>query len=261
MSIGSFICKIFGRFNEGISEEEMIEDSSEYEEYREDFHKEAEMIALQSQINPHFLYNTLDSIRSEALINDQDEIADMVEALSSFFRYIISQKGELVTLREEIQSIENYFKIQKYRFGDKIDLKIEWGDNYEDIKNYAIPKLVLQPIVENAIYHGLEPKRGHGLVTVSMDMTRAYLIIVISDDGVGMTIEALKRIRQFISLDSLKATGKHKKRGSLALRNVNQRIQLNYGANYGLNLKSMPEMGAEVEITLPLIKTGDLDEG
>ena len=126
--------------------------------------KTSEYLALQNQINPHFLYNTLEGIRAEAVISGVDTIAEMTEALATYFRYTISQVDNLVTLEEELANVENYYYIQKFRFGDRLDLMIRYDceDEYS-VLQCQIPKLTLQPIVENSIYHGLEQKmeKGH----------------------------------------------------------------------------------------------------
>ena len=123
-----------------------------------DFNKrQAQYLALQNQINPHFLYNTLESIRGEALIAGLDGVADMTEALAKFFRYTITNIENLVTVQDELDNCETYFLIQKYRFGDRLQLHIDYdGEDWEDIMSCKIPKLTLQPILENSIIHGTE---------------------------------------------------------------------------------------------------------
>ena len=132
--------------------------------------KQAEYLALQNQINPHFLYNTLEGIRSEALISGLDSVAEMTEALATFFRYTISQVEHLVTLEDELANVENYYYIQQFRFGDKLALSIEYEHDddldHPDILRCRLPKLTLQPIVENSIYHGIERKIGQGSLTI-----------------------------------------------------------------------------------------------
>ena len=126
--------------------------------------KQAELNALQSQINPHFLYNTLDSIRGCALMADMDEIADMTEALSTFFRYTISNTGAPVTLEDEVENVQNYIAIQHFRFGDRIQLAVEIDDPL--LLECHMPKMVLQPVVENAVLHGLEKISRRGLILI-----------------------------------------------------------------------------------------------
>ncbi|MFT4004581.1 MAG: histidine kinase [Lacrimispora sp.] len=152
--------------------------------------KQAEYLALQNQINPHFLYNTLEGIRSEALIEGVDSIAEMTEALATFFRYTISNVDHLVTLEDELANIENYYYIQQFRFGKKLQLNIQYAFSDEldemDILQYRLPKLTLQPVVENSIYHGIERKIGKGHLIIKISVTDSRLIIKVSDDGLGM---------------------------------------------------------------------------
>ena len=127
--------------------------------------RQAQYLALQNQINPHFLYNTLESIRGEAIIAGLDSVADMTEALARFFRYTITKVENLVSVEEELDNCETYFGIQKYRFGDRLQLHIDYDiAEYEKIMNCRIPKLTLQPILENSIIHGVELKVGDSAV-------------------------------------------------------------------------------------------------
>ena len=158
--------------------------------------KQAKIAALQSQINPHFLYNTLECIRSEALLYECDSIARMAKALAAFFRYSISNKENIVTIRDELRNIENYFLIQSYRFENKFALEINVEDDRKEVGNYLIPKLSLQPIVENAIFHGLETKAENGKVTIRIYTTDQELVVVISDNGTGIDWDTLVSMRQ-----------------------------------------------------------------
>ena len=219
--------------------------------------KQAKLSALQSQINPHFLYNTLECIRSEALLYDCDSIARMAKALASFFRYSISKKENIVTLREEFNNIENYFLIQSYRFDDKFSFEILAAPEDREAYSCLIPKLSLQPIVENAIFHGLETKPDKGKVTIRVEMTEKNVIIIVSDDGVGIGREELERMRDSLK-NSRKETDQEGKspgeRGNgIALTNVSQRIKLIFGEDYGLNLYSTKGIGSDVEIILPIM--------
>lgn len=219
--------------------------------------KQAKLSALQSQINPHFLYNTLECIRSEALLYDCDSIARMAKALASFFRYSISKKENIVTLREEFNNIENYFLIQSYRFDDKFSFEILAAPEDREAYSCLIPKLSLQPIVENAIFHGLETKTDKGKVTIRVEMTEKNVIIIVSDDGVGIGREELERMRDSLK-NSRKETDQEGKspgeRGNgIALTNVSQRIKLIFGEDYGLNLYSTKGIGTDVEIILPIM--------
>jgi two-component system sensor histidine kinase YesM len=210
-----------------------------------------EYLMLQSQINPHFLYNTLDSIRSEALKNKQVVIAEMIERLSKFFRYCISSRGDFVRLSEELNHINDYFYIQKFRFEDRIELYTQIEN--EDLLNYYIPKMTLQPIVENSISHGLEKKLEPGVIHLDIKSSEKKLYITLSDNGVGMSREKLselnKKINSFSSTEAL--AGTHK--SGIALTNVNARIHLCFGNEYGLRIRSMEGEGTQIEITVPLV--------
>jgi len=216
--------------------------------------KQAELDALQSQINPHFLYNTLESIRGEAIELGANEIADMTEALAIFFRYSISQKGNLVTLREELNNVECYFSIQRFRFSERFDLSIEYPLSSDDIMYTLMPKLTLQPIIENCIFHGLEPKIDKGKISMKVLKSGSRLIIKISDNGVGMTVELLENLNKKLTGKVTVDEEEKKIRGSgIALINVNQRIKILFGQEYGIRVMSHEKIGTDIELTLPFI--------
>ena len=215
--------------------------------------KHAELLALQNQINPHFLYNTLEAIRGDALCEGVDSIADTTEALSTFFRYTITNTGNLVSVEDELENVENYFKIQQYRFGDKLKMKVNFPDDYSRILECKLPKLTLQPVVENAIFHGLEAKAEGGVITISMEMTEKKLLINIHDDGIGINEEELIKINQRLETVSGPLKEEKRKRGGIALPNVSRRIKLLFGEEYGIHIYSIPNLGTEVRITVPII--------
>lgn len=212
---------------------------------------QAQISALQNQINPHFLYNTLDSIRGQAILEGSERIAKIVEALSAFFRYNISQKSNMVTLEDELNNIWNYFAIQEYRFKDKFKLQIDVDESDEDIYKYFIPKLTIQPIVENAIYHGLETKASGGEVTIHIVRTIKKILIRVSDNGKGMKFEILKKLNQKIQSGCIASEGSSTGTG-IALVNVDRRIKLIYGQDYGITVYSTENVGTDVEIALPI---------
>lgn len=215
--------------------------------------RQAQYLALQNQINPHFLYNTLESIRGEALIAGLDSVADMTEALAKFFRYTITKVENLVSVEEELDNCETYFGIQKYRFGDRLNLHIEYEDTeYENIMNSRIPKLTLQPILENSIIHGTELKLGAGNIYIRFECTQDRLIIRISDDGVGMDEETLEKLNRRLGRAHDSLGGGDEEKGGIALSNVNNRIHLIFGDEYGMHVYSGPGRGTDVEITIPL---------
>lgn len=218
------------------------------------FDKQAKLTALQSQINPHFLYNTLESIRGQALIDGNDEIARMMKALSSFFRYSISRKGNLVTLRDELNNIENYMTIQRYRFNNRFSLEIFIDEEDEEVYDYLIPRLIIQPIVENAIYHGLEECLAGGKVEIEVILTEKNLIITVSDNGLGMTAKNLEEINNRIHTVSAYMSEKEESiqvNTGIALPNIHKRIQLLFGDEYGIQVYSTLNQGTDVEITIP----------
>jgi len=234
------------KFSEMINTQELISVSK----------KQAEYLALQNQINPHFLYNTLEGIRGEALSAGVTSIAEMTEALATFFRYTISNVENLVTLEDELANIENYFIIQQYRFGERLHMSIEIDSEEEKSKilSYHLPKLTLQPIIENSINHGLERKLGRGNLKVKVETTQKRLLITVSDDGLGFEEDRLAELNRKLnssSMDYVKPDTE--KKGGIAVINVNSRIKLLFGEEYGIYIYSTPNVGTDVEITLPLI--------
>ncbi|NCB93102.1 MAG: sensor histidine kinase [Clostridia bacterium] len=216
--------------------------------------KQAEYLALQNQINPHFLYNTLEAIRADALVAGCGNIADTTEALATFFRYTITDVQHFVTLSDELDNVDNYFIIQKFRFGDKLEMNQELEN--EELMSARMPKLLLQPLVENAISHGLECKVGEGTVTIAVENSEKTLFISVKDDGVGMDEEKVEKLNHIFS--SQDKTRKHygelkKEKGGIALPNVNSRIKLLFGEDYGLHIYSVEGVGTEIRMTLPLI--------
>lgn len=231
-------------------------------EYKAVFLKEqAELSMLQSQINPHFLYNTLESIRALALRIKAYDIENMTRSLSNLFRYTINSKDIGVTVREELASITNYFVIQNYRFSNRFTYIKEFDEDSSLLMSYYMPKMILQPLVENAIHHGLEPKIGGGEVSVRVIETKRKLLITVSDTGVGIPMQKLIRINAKLSAGKnpefpyLKKEGEHAVRGGIALENVSERIRLYFGDEYGITLYSKEGLGTDAEVILPIIKS------
>jgi len=212
------------------------------------FDKQAELTALQSQINPHFLCNTLESIRGQALLDGNKEIAKMMEALASFFRYSISRRGNFVTLRDELNNIKNYMMIQSYRFNNRFSLEIIIEEDDEKAYDYLIPRLILQPVVENAIYHGLEELPEGGKVVIEVTLTENILILTVSDNGKGMDAKTLSALNARIHSADM---DKGENGTGIALPNIHKRIQLLFGEEYGVNVYSTLNQGTDVEIILP----------
>ncbi|NLK98166.1 MAG: histidine kinase [Epulopiscium sp.] len=208
----------------------------------QDDKRKKELDVLQSQINPHFLYNTLDSIIW--LVEDEriSEATQMITALSRFFRIGISSGRTVITVREELEHVRNYLAIQKIRYKNKFDFKIEADPKALEAKTI---KLILQPLIENALYHGIEYIQHKGEILIEAYVEDNNLIYKIHDNGVGMTEETKNRI--------FDADYKVKTKGSgVGVKNVNQRIQLYYGPDYGMRIESELEEGTTVYIKMPL---------
>ena len=201
-------------------------------------------LALQNQINPHFLYNTLENIRSEALIGDREIAAKMAELLGSYFRYSISNMDKLVKVEDEIESVHKYFAIQKFRFEDRIEIYIEYDDH--SINQLKMPKLILQPIVENSILHGIEPSLKKGIINISLKLYDTHLLICVSDTGIGIDKSKLDDIQQKLSQPSPNQFDE-----SIGIINVNHRLKMLYGNDYGLKYFSKKTIGTDVEIKIP----------
>ena len=211
--------------------------------------KQAEIKALQNQINPHFLYNTLDCIRGMAIEQGADNIEEMTRALSGMFRYSISRKGKTKALmEEELANVNNYLRIQQYRFRNKINIT-ETID--PAAKKCCVPKLLIQPIVENAVFYGLEPKTGERNLNIEAYCTGKKLIVKVEDNGVGMSFDKLRTIND--AMCSGVSMGDNGRGTQLGIVNVNERLRLLYGEEFGLRIFSCPKVGATIEMVLPII--------
>jgi two-component system sensor histidine kinase YesM len=209
----------------------------------------AELSALQSQINPHFLYNTLECIRSIGAVYESQEIMDISIAMADIFRYSI-KSNRFVKVKEEIEIIESYLKIMKLRFPKRINYEI---DIKNQIKNKKIIKMLLQPIVENAFYHGLESKTDGGKIVIKAEIKDKNIIFLISDNGKGIKEEKLNLLNDSLNR-VLKIEIEDFKKHGIGILNINKRIKLNYGEEYGLKLDSKIDQGTEVEIIIPVEK-------
>lgn len=214
---------------------------------------EAELHALQNQINPHFLYNTLEIIRSRAMVQGNHDVAEMVESLALQFRYCINSQGEMATLRQELDHVHNYLLIQRYRFGDRIQYREIIHDEDECVLNSRLPILTLQPIIENALVHGVNPRVEGGRITLRVRASEKRLYISVEDDGVGISEEALKQMRRLLRENTPAPSRRGGRSSGIAMGNVNQRIRLCFGEHYGIDVVSTTGVGTSVFITLPLI--------
>ena len=205
--------------------------------------KNAQIRALRSQINPHFLFNCLQSIQASALKNGAMETADLISMYSRVIRESISWKQEVIPLGQELGLIESYLQIQKKRFEKQLICII---DVEEACRNAKIPKFTLQPIVENAIHHGMQGC-GHPLdLTIHISRAEDELRLVVRDNGKGMSGEQLQEIHQLLEGDLFTDPQVH-----IGIVNLQQRIWLRYGRAYGIRIASSPDAGTEVDIRLP----------
>lgn len=234
--------KVYKGFNDMVSElKSLIKDLTNEKILK----KEAEIKLLQAQINPHFLYNTLDSIYSIARINKVDEISQMVSALSKFFRISLSGGKDTVTLREAIDLIISYLTIQNIRFKGKISFDVSVPDELIQCK---VPKLILQPIVENSIYHGIERRKDAGKLNVSAQAKGEVLELYVEDNGVGIEENELNELRNSIESENFEDSK------NFALKNLNRQLKLRYGHEYGVRIESKLGIGTCVTVTLPIVQ-------
>ena len=209
--------------------------------YREQRAKrKSELAALQAQINPHFLYNTLNSVSSLIKMNCPDEAFIMIQAIGTFYRTSLSDGKTLIPLEQEITNIENYIKIQKVRYGNKIEYEI---DIENEILQEWIVKLTLQPLVENSIYHGIKEMRGKGIIRIKGWKEKNKVFIQVSDNGLGIPEEKLEEL---FSKD-------YREKGSaFGLFNIQQRLQIYFGKEYGLTVESKLSQGTKATVCIPV---------
>lgn len=203
--------------------------------------------ALAAKINPHFLYNTLESINSLAKINGQEKISDSLYLLGNYLREAISNKHKFVTLEEEMENIRQYLEIQKLSYGEKIQVEF---DCEEMVSEAMVPKLILQPLVENAIIHGLEMKIGQGHIRITSRCERTDVIVTVEDDGVGINSERLQAIMK----GEVQAAPGHSKVG---LQAVHKRLQILYGEPYGIKIESEENRGTRIFVRMPIRFEGE----
>ena len=201
--------------------------------------KEIEFKALQSQINPHFLYNTLESIHWQALLCGHHEISTMVKALAGFYRISLSKGEAIIPLKNETEHVDNYMTIQEIRYKEKMESYIDISEEFYHVK---IPKMTLQPLVENAIYHGLRGREAKGFIKITAERDGDDIIVKTIDNGTGMTPEQISRLNQTLE-DNDPSVG-------YGVRNVHQRIKLFLGSPYGLHYQSNEYGGVTVNVRL-----------
>nr|WP_273545594.1 sensor histidine kinase [Paenibacillus caui] len=235
---------LFNRYNYMLQQVKELIDKLYVTELRK---KEAELKSLQAQINPHFLYNTLDSINWIAISHNIPEISSMVTSLSDFFRYSLSKGKNIIPLRDELRQVESYLEIQRFRFHDKLEYELEEVDP-ELLESCLIVKLSLQPLVENAIIHGIQKRRGKGRIRIRAEKKHEILSISVFDDGAGDDPERLNELLRMKPEQESKAYG---------IRNVHMRIQQFFGEEFGIRYYANYEdkRGLAAVIRCPIVTT------
>jgi len=207
--------------------------------------RNAELMVLQSQINPHFLYNTLDTIQWKALEHNAYDVADMINSLSKFFRISLSDGKEYINISDEVEHVRNYLDIQKIRYKDKVTYSIDFE---ESISQYLVPKMIIQPLVENSIYHGLKLKRQVGAIKINIKMVDEFIIIEVIDNGMGIEDKKLHELR-----NNLKHSVESEHYG---LYNINERLKLTFKDKYNIQIDSEYENWTKVLLKIPKVKEG-----
>lgn len=227
-----------GRFNDMIKKiDELFHTNLE----KQDRLRLAELHALQSQINPHFLYNTLDSIKWLAKLNGIRDIEVIVIQLGKLLKNSINNQSEMTTVGESLEIIDSYLTIQKIRYSDRFEVRMAIDPSLRDCR---VPRLIIQPIVENAIIHGIEKKIEPGRLTIKVSRAGTDLRIEVADDGVGIDAARLRQIQRELEQDQRKVQ-------NIGIHNVNRRIKLCYGENYGVSIQSEVGKGTTVVLTMP----------
>ena len=206
---------------------------------QEETTRQYQLQALSSQINPHFLYNTLDTIIWMAEFQDSQRVVQVTKSLATYFRLALNQGKDLIFLSDEINHVRQYLFIQKQRYGDKLEYEIAENPAFDHL---VLPKLVLQPLVENALYHGIKEKEGQGHIKITVQKQDSGLVIRIEDDGVGFQ-------------DVADSSQSQLKLGGVGLQNVDQRLKLHFGDNYQMKIDSTSPKGTKVEIYINRIET------
>ena len=197
----------------------------------------SEINVLHSQINPHFLYNALDTIVWMAEFNESEKVIEMTKALAQFFRLSLNGGNELTTIGKELDHVRHYLFIQKERYGEKLQYQIQCEDSLQEVQ---IPKILVQPIVENAIYHGIRPLEGTGQVVISAARCEDGIILEVEDNGVGYNTDKVQEVEENMA-----------KLGGVGIQNVDERVKLYYGTDYGVRIASQVGVGTKVNIVLP----------
>jgi sensor histidine kinase YesM len=244
--LGEMFNLMVKRLGQLISEVYQAEIDRKEQAYRT---KEVELYALQTQINPHFLFNVLNMIRGKLLVAGERDTAKVVGLLAKSFRMMLKSGGQMTRLAEEIDFVDNYLQIQQYRFGHKFTYSI---DIPKDRMEVSIPKLILQPLVENAISHAIELNPNESKIWVTGETVEDRLLLTVGDDGLGIPAERLAEIEIWLAEQDSLSTDSH-----IGLRNVHARLKYLYGDEYGIRISSVEGEGTTITLMIPLQDTND----
>jgi len=212
--------------------------------------RKSELDVLQSQINPHFLYNTLNSVTRLAELGRNEEVVTTITSLSRFFRISLSKGKHIISVQDELEHVRHYLIIQTIRFKNRFRYEIRAD---EAALKCSTLKLILQPLVENAIHHGIEKSAEEGFIDIEARLDGDNLIFQIRDNGIGMTSDTVEKL--------LSGNIRSERGSGVGVRNVQERITLYYGPGYGLHFESEPEEGTTVTITIPAVQPDSLEQG
>ena len=212
---------------------------------------DAQMKSLEARINSHFLFNTLEAINSMAELDDNEMIATMSLALGNMFRYTLKTQSELVTINDELGHVQDYVSIQQIRFDNRFQLII---DIPQELRTCKVLKLILQPLVENALYHGLNYCTAGDTISISGNSDGQYIYLNVHDNGQGMSPETVAQLEKSLGDEPSFTELGHRNKQSIGLKNIHSRIELYYGHGYGLTISSLPGQWTNIQIKVPVLK-------
>ncbi|QHT59755.1 sensor histidine kinase [Paenibacillus lycopersici] len=213
------------------------------------FRKESELQALKSQINPHFLFNTLETIKMKAELDEADSTVEMITSLGKLVKASIYRGNDFIAFREEQEYLTNYFRIQESRYHTRFDMTVDVEDAVLDC---YLPRITIQPLIENAFYHGLELKQGKGKLAVAIRSEGDSVVVTVTDDGLGIAPERLQQLHRQLRNGM---AGVARSSGSVGIANVHARMQLYFGDSAAMSIASEPGVGTEIRLTLPIIRS------
>ena len=236
------IDSLYKRYNKMQGRIQDLIDQVYYEKMRQ---KEAQYEALQSKISPHFLYNSLQTINSLCMLNRSEEAQEAVNALAEMLEYLVYENNEKVTLDRELSHIESYLKLQKMRYYEQFSVAMDIDPGCREC---VISKLMIQPVVENAVIHGLAPRQGGGILEISAGCRDGILTVTVKDNGVGMSQEETERLYSYMNSED-----RNSEKKSIGLSNIQERIRLKFGSGYGITIESKEGEGTRITIRMPAV--------